>query len=72
MGAMIEDLCKADATKERRPRVTRSPRAAAIGVATLSGLTLKCLETRMTGTMTRPRMKLAMLAVTTELNRPRC
>lgn len=33
-------------TRERRASVTRSPRAAATGVATLSGFTPNLLETR--------------------------
>merc|ERR1719239_1465520 len=66
-GAMIEDWCSADATKERSPRVTRSPRAAAIGVATLSGLTLNLRDADITSTMTRPRVALAREAVTTLL-----
>ena len=39
------ELLKNIATKARIERVTRSPRAAAIGVATLSGLTEYLLET---------------------------
>ena len=40
-----------------RDRVTRSPNAAAMGVATLSGFTLYLLDTAITATMTRPIIK---------------
>ena len=46
-------------------RVARSPRLAAIGVATLSGLMFKLLAVWMTRIMTRPRTKLAAEAVAT-------
>lgn len=52
------------ATTANNERVTKSPRAAAIGVATLSGLTLYLLETAITPTITIPRMKEAAEAVT--------
>ena len=56
-----------EATQASRANVVRSPREAAIGVATLSGLMLNRRERRMTSTMTRPSTKLARLAVKTEL-----
>ena len=46
-------------------RVARSPRLAAIGVATLSGLMFKLLAVWMTRIITRPRTKLAAEAVAT-------
>ena len=46
-------------------RVARSPRLAAIGVATLSGLIFNLLAVWMTRIMTRPRTKLAAEAVAT-------
>ena len=42
----------------------RSPKLAAMGVATLSGLMLNFLELRTTATITEPRIKLAKVAVT--------
>merc|ERR1711994_371026 len=66
-GTMLEDACRVDATRESRPRVTRSPRAAAIGVATLSGFTFNFLEAEITITMTKPSVALANDAVTTLL-----
>ena len=42
------------ATTASRDKVTRSPRAAAMGVATLSGLTLYLLDTAITATITIP------------------
>ena len=42
----------------------RSPKLAAMGVATLSGLMLNFLELRTTATITEPRIKLANVAVT--------
>ena len=42
------------ATAASRERDTRSPRAAAMGVATLSGLTQKRREREITATITRP------------------
>lgn len=44
--------------------MVRSPKLAAMGVATLSGLTLHFLEQSTTATITDPRMKLASVAVT--------
>ncbi len=42
----------------------RSPKLAAIGVATLSGLMLHLLEQSTTATMMEPRTRLASVAVT--------
>ena len=42
----------------------RSPKLAAMGVATLSGLMLHFLENTTTAAITEPRMKLARVAVT--------
>merc|ERR1712227_574678 len=55
------------ATTASRERVTRSPRAAAMGVATLSGLTLYLLDTAITATITIPNMNDAAEAVMTLL-----
>ena len=49
---------------DSKARVMRSPRLAAIGVATLSGLMLSFLDARITATMTSPRLKEATEAVT--------
>ena len=65
----VLQLARLEATAASRERVTKSPRAAAIGVATLSGLTLYFLLRPITATMTRPRRKLAAEAVTTLLAR---
>ena len=51
------------AITDSRPKVTRSPKEAAIGVATLSGLILKWCERRMTMIMTDPSTTLAMAAL---------
>ena len=40
--SQFSELCRNEATRLRMPRVTRSPKLAAIGVATLSGL-IPCL-----------------------------
>ena len=48
---------------DSRPSVTRSPREAAIGVATLSGLILRWCESRMTTIMMEPSTALAMAAL---------
>lgn len=42
-------------TYDRRVREVMSPRLAAIGVATLSGLMLQCLESTMTAAVIKPR-----------------
>merc|ERR1712209_194349 len=55
------------ATTASRDKVTRSPRAAAMGVATLSGLTLYLLDTAITATITIPSIKEAAEAVMTLL-----
>ena len=47
-------------------KVIRSPNEAAIGVATLSGLTRIFRDNTITPTMTKPNKKLAMEAVTTD------
>lgn len=53
--------------KASNAKVVRSPRLAGIGVATLSGFILNCLDKMITRTMIIPRTKLAMEAVTTLL-----
>lgn len=47
--------------------MVRSPKEAAIGVATLSGLMFTCLENNITATITSPKKKLATEAVTKAL-----
>ena len=44
-----------EATQERSANVVKSPREAAIGVATLSGLMEKRREKSITATITRPK-----------------
>ena len=46
-----------EAIKERSPNVVKSPREAAMGVATLSGFIDTRRESRITATMTRPKTK---------------
>ncbi len=48
---------------ERTPRVVRSPKLAAIGVATLSGLMLYFREHKTTATIMTPRIREAKEAV---------
>lgn len=45
-----------EAIHDNSARVVRSPRLAAIGVATLSGFMLQCREDTITATITRPGM----------------
>ena len=47
-------LVRKRATHANNDKVTKSPKAAAIGVATLSGLTLYLLDTAITANITRP------------------
>merc|ERR1719394_627346 len=61
-------LVRKRATHANNDKVTKSPKAAAIGVATLSGLTLYLLDTAITANITRPKMKEAADAVTTLLD----
>jgi hypothetical protein len=46
-----------EAIHDNNAKVVRSPRLAAIGVATLSGFILQCREDTMTATITRPGVK---------------
>ena len=57
-------LCKNLLIADKSASVVRSPRLAAMGVATLSGLMLHFLEQSTTPTITEPRIKLANDAVT--------
>lgn len=57
-------LCKNLLIADRSASVVRSPRLAAMGVATLSGLMLHFLDQSTTATITEPRIKLANDAVT--------
>ena len=57
-------LCRNLLIAESNASVIRSPRLAAMGVATLSGLMLHFFEQIITTTMTEPRMRLASVAVT--------
>ena len=57
------ELYKIDAIQESKAKVVRSPKDAAIGVATLSGLMLIRRESKITAAMTRPSTKLARDAV---------
>jgi hypothetical protein len=43
-----------EAIHDNKAKVMRSPRLAAIGVATLSGFILQCREDTITATITRP------------------
>lgn len=52
---------------ERSAKVVKSPREAAIGVATLSGLMFIRLDKSITATITKPNKKLATDAVTKAL-----
>ena len=52
---------------DKKVSVTRSPKLAAMGVATLSGLTPNRLEIRMTEIITIPSNRLAIEAVISEL-----
>ena len=57
-------LCKNLLIADKRASVVRSPRLAAMGVATLSGFMLHFLEQSTTATITEPSIKLANDAVT--------
>ena len=57
-------LCRNLLIVDNSARVMRSPRLAAMGVATLSGLMLHFLENTTTAAITEPRMRLASVAVT--------
>jgi hypothetical protein len=46
-----------EAIHDNNAKVVRSPRLAAIGVATLSGFILQCREDMITATITRPGVK---------------
>lgn len=62
--SLPRQLCRNLLIADKSARVVRSPRLAAMGVATLSGLTLHFLENTTTAAMTEPRMRLASVAVT--------
>lgn len=57
-------LCRNLLIADKSARVMRSPKLAAMGVATLSGLMLHFLEQSTTATITEPRIRLANVAVT--------
>ena len=59
--------CKKSLKNDSRASVTRSPRLAAMGVATLSGLIPYFFERMMTAHITPPRRRLANDAVMSEL-----
>lgn len=60
-------LYNKEAIQDKRAKVVKSPKEAAIGVATLSGLIFICRDNNMTATITRPSKKLATEAVTKAL-----
>ena len=60
-------LCRKSLKNESRASVTRSPRLAAIGVATLSGFTPYFLERIITAHITPPSRRDAREAVISEL-----
>jgi len=60
-------LYNKEAIQDKRAKVVRSPKEAAIGVATLSGLMFIRRDNSMTATITRPSKKLATEAVTKAL-----
>ena len=61
------ELYKRDDIQESKAKVVKSPKDAAIGVATLSGLMFMRLENRITATIITPSRKLAIDAVSNEL-----